>query len=128
MNYFIKLTMALAMVIAVVACSSSAKTPEKVAEEYYLHYFDGSYPGPNDEYAKMSTNESQQKEFQRILKHSQELNMEKHGAYKGCEILNKKEAPDGNKVTLEIEFKHEKQNKTKEYTLYKTTEGSWVVK
>lgn len=128
MKQFIKLTMTLAMVIAVVACSSSDNNPERVAEKYYLHYFDGSCPGPNDEYAKKATSEYQQKEFQRMLKHSHELNMERHGAYKGYEILNKKESPEGNKVTLEMEFKHEKQNKTKEYTLYKTTEGGWVVK
>lgn len=53
--------------------------------------------------------------------------MEKYGAYKGYEVLNKKESPGGNKITLEIEFKHEKQNETETYTLYKTTEGGWIV-
>lgn len=127
MKQFIKFTMALAMVIAVAACSSSDSNPERVAEMRYLHYFDGSCPGPNDKYAQRAVSEYQQKEFQRMLKHSHELNMEKYGAYKGYEVLNKKESPEGNKITLEIEFKHEKQNETETYTLYKTTEGGWIV-
>lgn len=128
MKKFFKFMMAFAMLLVVAACSSSVKTPEKVAEERYLHYFDGSFPGPNDEYAKMATNEYQQKEFQRLLQRSHENNMDRYGAYQGYEVLNKEESPEGNKVTLEIEFKHEKENKTKEYTLYKTSEGSWVVR
>lgn len=115
------------MIITMAACSSSDNQPERVAEKYYLHYFDGSHPGPNDQYAKMATNESQKKEFQRMLQHSHELNMERYGAYKGYAILSKEESPEGNKVTLEIEFKHEKENKTKVYTLYKTTENGWIV-
>lgn len=128
MKKIVRFTIVLTLVITMAACSSSDNQPERVAEKHYLHYFDGSHPGPNDKYAKMATNASQKKEFQRMLQHSHELNMERYGTYKGYEILSKEESPEGNKVTLEIEFKHEKKNKTNVYTLYKTTENGWIVK
>lgn len=128
MKQFFQLTLAVVMVIFMVACSSTDNSPEGAAERHYLHYFDGSYPGPNDKYAKMATSEYQKKEFQRLLESEHERNKERYGAYKGYEVLDKKEDADGARVSLEIEFKHEKQNQTKNYTLYKTSEKDWVVR
>ena len=129
MKRFIKWTLVLmGSAIMMTACSSSDNNPEKVAEKYYLHYFDGSYPGPNDGYLELATNESGKKEMQQFLERTYKMNMEKYGAYKGYKVIDKVETPDGNKVELEMEFQHEKKNEIEEYTLLKGSDGNWNVK
>ncbi len=127
-QFFLWTLVLIGSTIMMTACSSSDSNPEKVAEKRYLHYFDGSHPGPNDGYLESATNENGRKEMQQLLERTHKMNMEKYGAYKGYKVIDKVETPDGNKVELEMEFQHEKKNEIKEYTLSKGSNGKWNIK